>query len=363
MTEPKPVLIRGGTTVRVPVTWLARGWLARRALTVLAGEEGIGKSLWWVRIAAAVTTGRALPEVNLPEREPMDVIVIAPEDQWSEVEDRIEAAGGDVSRLIEFAIEIEGYRVPPTFPRDADALVALCESESVNVGLVVGEAWLQTVGAGLMVKDPQQAVKALSPWKQIAERLSSAVLLIAHTNRFQGGETRDRIGATGQLRTFARSFLFAMRPVEEGGNRRSGTLVVGPEKGNNAGLDTAQEYRIAVHEIRESTPDDPGTTASVVYVRDTGQPIDNLDRESQDNREAARSATSKIGRAKDWIIDYMSAYPDGVPTAELDSAGAAAMKEMLISISTFRDAKSAIGSSVQPQGWKVGDPHVYRLHE
>ena len=49
--------------------WLARYRLQRSAVNLLIGDEGIGKSLLWVWIAAAVTTGKALPEWGIPARD------------------------------------------------------------------------------------------------------------------------------------------------------------------------------------------------------------------------------------------------------------------------------------------------------
>ena len=49
---------------------LAKGRLIRAAINLLVGDEGIGKSLLWVWIVAAITTGRALPEFGIPARRP-----------------------------------------------------------------------------------------------------------------------------------------------------------------------------------------------------------------------------------------------------------------------------------------------------
>ena len=42
--------------------WLARNRLPRAAVSLLVGEEGIGKSLMWVWLASAISTGKPLPE-------------------------------------------------------------------------------------------------------------------------------------------------------------------------------------------------------------------------------------------------------------------------------------------------------------
>ena len=85
-----------------PTRWLLRGHLPQGAVAVLVGDEGIGKSLWWVLIVAHITTGMALPDLGLPAREPRDVLLILTEDSWTgEVRTRLEVAGADFTRLID----------------------------------------------------------------------------------------------------------------------------------------------------------------------------------------------------------------------------------------------------------------------
>src|SRR5271166_666586 len=47
-----------------PIDWLWRPWLARGVITVLDGEEGIGKSSLLFDVIARVTTGRAFPQFD-----------------------------------------------------------------------------------------------------------------------------------------------------------------------------------------------------------------------------------------------------------------------------------------------------------
>ena len=63
--------------------WLAKGRIQCAATNLLCGDEGIGKSLLWVWIAAAVTTGKPLPEFGIPARDPAQVLLVVTEDDWS----------------------------------------------------------------------------------------------------------------------------------------------------------------------------------------------------------------------------------------------------------------------------------------
>jgi hypothetical protein len=54
------------------------------AVTLLVGDEGIGKSLLWVWVVAAVTIGKALPEFGIPARQPSPVATVVTEDGWQD---------------------------------------------------------------------------------------------------------------------------------------------------------------------------------------------------------------------------------------------------------------------------------------
>ena len=80
--------------------WLARNRIPRGAVSLLIGDEGIGKSLLWVLIVAAVTTGKEMPEFGIPARAPARVLIAAiTEDDWQTVvRPRLEVAGADLDR-------------------------------------------------------------------------------------------------------------------------------------------------------------------------------------------------------------------------------------------------------------------------
>ncbi|MET4432079.1 hypothetical protein ABIA65_005398 [Mycolicibacterium sp. 624] len=56
--------------------WLAKNRLPRGAVSLLVGDEGLGKSLFWVYLAAAITTGKPLLEFGVPARDPGHVFVV-----------------------------------------------------------------------------------------------------------------------------------------------------------------------------------------------------------------------------------------------------------------------------------------------
>lgn len=238
--------------------WLAQKRIPRGQVTVLVGDEGIGKSLFWVWIVAYVTTGRALPEFGIPARTPGVVLLIITEDAWdTDVRARLEAAGANLDN-VRVLCEDEDGNGAPVFPRDFD----LIRDYGEPLSLIVVDAWLDTVSAGLKVSDTQQARQALDPWKTTAARTDAAVLLLAHTNRIASGSARDRIGATAALRQKARMLLLAQ--LDEDDN-----LTVGPEKANGVRIVDAAAFTIAGVQRFTPTDDHDGTVPLLTYAGDS----------------------------------------------------------------------------------------------
>lgn len=261
-----------------PTTWLARGWLPDREITVLVGEEGIGKSLAWVRWVAHITTGRADTSINMPARQPRDVVAIVTEDSLGEVMARLKAAGADLKHVALFSSNDDGTGTPifgNKLSGDMAALDMCLDQEGLDVALVVVDSWVDTVASGLSLRDSQQARQALHPWKILAQKHEFAVVLVTHTNRMNTGNTRDLMGSTAALRQKARMVLFAARSPED--KAGGGQFVwIGPEKSNVTGRASAVRYRLDVLQDRVATDDDPGTTARLAEPHDTGAPIGDL---------------------------------------------------------------------------------------
>ncbi len=243
-------------TGSAPLEWLGVKHIPEAAVTLLTGDEGIGKSLVWVRITAAVTTGSALPEFGIPQREPRPVLVIVTEDDWaSTVRPRLELAGADMDYVNVVCSEPDGSG-SPYFPRDLDVVA---NAEPVPY-LIVLDAWADTVEGHLSVKDPQQARQALHPWKELATKLRAAVLLLTHTNRATGGSIRERYAMTSELRKKARMALFAQQDEE-------GRLVVGPDKSNLVGKVAASVFTVEAVQVFDATDSSDGTVPRLLFVQ------------------------------------------------------------------------------------------------
>lgn len=283
--------------------WLARGRLQRGATNLLVGDEGIGKSLLWVLIVAAITTGKPLPGFGIPHRDPGRVVLVCTEDDWcSTVRPRLEVTGADLSMIAVICTDDDGSGAP-TFPRDIGLL-----REPPAPALVVVDAWLDTVPPALRVKDPQDARLALHPWKELATATDAAVLLLVHTNRLGSASARDRYGASYALRQKARMTLYAQ-------SDDAGRLVVGPEKMNNAAPVPASLFAITT--VRKFTPtdDDDGTVPLLVYAGESDRTARQHVADSFENDRSSEDVADR-DNARTWLAGYIEVNGPAVLSAE-----------------------------------------------
>lgn len=206
------------------------------ALTLLAGDPGLGKSTWSCELVAGVTAGRHGPAAT--------VLVANAEDSPGHViVPRLAVAGADLQRVEFFAA--------------ADPTTTVGERLFTLPGDVVRlEAHAKSTGARLVVIDPLNAHldetvnskadhpvrRALAPLAGMATRLGIAVLVVAHLNKDKGMDAIYRVGGSIGLVGGARSLLVFTRdpddPDGEDGDRRA----LGHVKSNWARLAPTLSY-------------------------------------------------------------------------------------------------------------------------
>jgi hypothetical protein len=286
--------------------WLAKRRLPRAAVSLLIGDEGIGKSLFWVWIAAAITSGKPLPEFGIPARSAANVIVVCTEDDWTTtVRPRLDVAAADLAMVSVICTEEDGSGAP-VFPRD---LFLILEADP-KPALVVVDAWLDTVPAALSVRDPQQARQALHPWKEVATTTDAAVLLLTHTNRVASPNARDRYGASYALRQKARLSLYAQQDDE-------GYLLIGPEKANGTADVPASRFTITSEPFFPPTDDHDGTVPLLAFLGES-------DRTAREHVAASSEAGSDEpggNPAKVFIYEYLVGRGGEAPAVDVLKEG------------------------------------------
>jgi len=191
-------LIRMSDIEATAVDWLWYPYIPYGKITVMQGDPGEGKTTVVLAIAAALTTGAALPE-SKTAAEPMTVIFQTAEDGLGDtVKPRLVQSGADCGRII---------------------VIDESEKELSLSDLRIEQAIEQT-GAKLLILDPLQAYLGsdvdmhraneirpiLKRISTVAEHTGCAILVIGHLNKSMNKSAYRGLGSI-DIQAAARSVL------------------------------------------------------------------------------------------------------------------------------------------------------------
>ncbi len=190
-------LIRMNEVEAKEIQWLWYPYIPFGKITVVQGDPGDGKTTAVLAIAAAVTTGAALPKSGAAE--PMSVIFQTAEDGLGDtVRPRLDQSGADCTRVI-----------------------VIDESEKeLNLSDLRIEMAIEQTGAKLFILDPLQAYiganvdmhraneirPVLKRISAVAEKTGCAVVVVGHLNK---GASKSQYRGLGSIdiQAAARSVL------------------------------------------------------------------------------------------------------------------------------------------------------------
>ena len=191
-------LIRMNEVEATEIDWLWYPYIPYGKITVIQGDPGDGKTTAVLAVAAAVTTGAALPE-SKTTAEPMSVIFQTAEDGLGDtVKPRLVQSGADCGRII---------------------VIDESEKELSLSDLRIEQA-ITLTGAKLFILDPLQAYlgadvdmhraneirPVLKRISLIAEKTGCAVVVIGHLNK-GGSKSQYRGLGSIDIQAAARSVL------------------------------------------------------------------------------------------------------------------------------------------------------------
>ena len=188
------------------IDWLWYPYIARGKITMIQGDPGEGKTTLALRLAAACSTGQALPGMTITE--PVNVIYQTAEDGLGDtIKPRLMEAGADEDRVLNIV-------------EDTFSLTLLDERI---------EAAIVQTGAKLMILDPIQGYlggkvdmnraneirTVLRNVAAVAERTGCAIVLVGHLNKATGANSAYRGLGSIDFRAAARSVLLVGRMKKE----------------------------------------------------------------------------------------------------------------------------------------------------
>jgi putative DNA primase/helicase len=318
---PKAQMVPASAVAPRRVEWLWPDRIPLGMPTLFSGDPKLGKSLAALSLIASVSRGGPLPGAradSLATAPRGSAILLSAEDDPAQtIVPRLIAAGADLERvhIISTIVEsdfrnrdcriLHSERMPTL---SADDLAAI-EHRATALGdcrLIVFDPVSAYLGGpdGTRSPDPR---RALTPLKQMAERLGAAVVLITHHSKTNASSTNGKyrvLGSIGYVGVCRANILFMEDPDDPTGRR-----VLMLDNGGNL----APPQPGLVYTVR-----DDGAGAFCDWLPET---ID-LDADAALARAVRAGKASTSGKStrrrdcEDWLRGYLAGGPRPTPECE-----------------------------------------------
>lgn len=170
--ETKPRLVRACDVPYEPPRWTIAPYFQRGKGTLVQGDNGAGKTAFLCAIAAHVTTGA--PLLGLPIESPGDVVMLSVEDDLPILRGRIEADGGDLTKM-HFMTNAAGL----TFT-SAEIEAAVKE---VHAKMVIFDPIQAFMGAGVDMFRANETRPELAKLFEMCDRNDCSCAIISHMGK------------------------------------------------------------------------------------------------------------------------------------------------------------------------------------
>lgn len=253
------------------VRWLVPGLVPLRALTLVAGVGGLGKSTW------------ALARASELSLQGQDTIIVSFEDPAAEMQrPRVDAAGGDAARVHEMWLPAGGIEVVQ-LPRDLDDLQRLIRS--VRAKLVVIDPVVAALETSFDAHKDQHVRAVLSRLAAIVEEEQAAAVLIGHLNKAPSTDAYIRVANSTAFWNACRSVVLVTEDDDED------MRLVAQRKANWARRAAVERHRVEEITLWEQLDPETGEPirASRMLFVEQADDVDGADVLSQNTTKAEQA--------------------------------------------------------------------------
>lgn len=320
-----------------PVIWAWEpepnaGRIPAGALTLAAGREGTGKSSFGIWLAARLSRGE-LPGTFFGV--PKNVFYAAVEDSWSRtLVPRLMAAGANLDRVFRVDAEVEGWgETMISLPMDVSQLEA--EIERNDVGALIIDPLMSTLGRNTDAHRTQDVRQALEPLVRMAERTRALTLGIAHFNKASSTDASQLISGSGAFKDLARAVLAFAR------DRETEEQVMTQTKNSLGRLDLPS-LSYAIESVDIPTRKGTANVGQLVFTGISERSVEDtlatpVDREDVSERDEACA----------WLIDHLTDKGGEDAAGEVLKAG----EKAGFSKRTLQRARTKAGVKSQKSGF------------
>ena len=260
--KPTDAITRQLSTIEaVPIRWLWTHRIARGKTTILAGDPKLGKSLITSDLGARISAGLQWPDGNGNAPLANVIFASAEDDPADTIRPRIEAAGGDVSRIhiLESITEIddEGMPYERGFSLRHDAHRLQAEIERIgNVAACIIDPITAYLGGTDSHKNAEVR-ELLAPLARIAAECNVAIIAVSHLNKSAGNNALYRVSGSLAFTAAARTCWLVAKDQDDEQRRLmlpSGSNIA-PDIGGMAYRITAVDTAVGQVPVLDWEPD------------------------------------------------------------------------------------------------------------
>lgn len=308
--------------------WAWEGRIPLKAVSLLIGPPGLGKSTVQAMLAAQLTRGEAPGEFH---GKPVKVVMVSAEDSAaSTIRPRLEAAGADLARVLLLTVEIDDATGMMALPSDVKRLRNALRRVRARVLFI--DPLVAYLDEGVDSYKDQHVRRVIAMLTQMAEELGVAINAVMHLNKKETQDILARISGAGGFGAAARSVLAVGRDPNDPDRARGGMRVIAHVKCNVG----PQLPSLAAHIEPVALPHAGEDVLTSRLVLDGESPV-----EGAELLLAAISSDERLAReeAADFLREQLANGRE-VRASELLSR---AKDELDVSANTLRRAKKEVG--------------------
>lgn len=315
--------------------WLWKDRIPMKGFTLMQGIEGIGKSTLLCALAAAITGGPPVPDLEISE--PGNILWFSAEDDLGQVlKPRLEAAGADCSRV---------FAVDRPFSLDSKGILLLREQIGKREYklVIIDPLYAYIKGSA---NDGETARMVTNEFKIINDELGSPILASRHLNKSKGfGDSRAAGSGSNEWQAAARSVLLVGYDPDD-----KSKLAIIPTKHNNSAEAKGLGYAIRSDITSPSGARFFWTGISDLTAKRILAPI------SQEGDDDKIESKNQIEEATEFVLGMLSEGRVLSKTMESEAKAAG------ITWTTLNRAKHLIGVRSVPEQNGKGKVYFWELN-